>query len=369
MKINYRVNGENLEILIKKSLDNSIINTIESLKSDKKILLVYDKNINKNLINKFVKILKSSGCKVIALKFLGNKKNKNEKSLLRLIDIMIDNKFTKKSVVVSFGGGVVGDMSALASSLYYRGLIYLNIPTTMTSIIDSCIGGKTAINYKNIINSLGNYYHPKTVFIYNDIIQNIPDREFKSGIPEILKCGLLKKNKILSILQEKKELILKKDYNIISQLCSETHKTKIFFFKSDIFEKNKRLLLNFGHTFAHSIEMATEELSRYEYYRHGEAVGLGLICEIFFSNPKESKLLNYVKNILRSYNLPIEINSKDFIYKKQILLNKIFQYIYLDKKKISQYPRYIHMKKIYQPKIRELQDSNLLSQTIDNLIK
>ena len=82
----------------------------------------------------------------------------------------------------------------------------------MTSIIDSCVGGKTAINYKNIINSLGNYYHPKTVFIYNDIIQNIPDREFISGIPEILKCGLLKKNKILPMLQDKKKINFQKRF-------------------------------------------------------------------------------------------------------------------------------------------------------------
>ncbi len=368
MNINYRVDNQNCSISIRNRLDTSIISKIENLKSDKKILLIYDKNINVKIVDKLIKILKSSGCLVVALKFLGNKKNKNEKSLFNLIDMMIKNKFTKKSVVISMGGGVLGDVSALASSLYYRGLIYLNIPTTMTSIIDSCIGGKTAINYKNIINSIGNYYHPKSVFIYNEIIQDIPEREFISGISEIIKCGLIKKNKILKILKTKKEKVINREYKTIANLCRETLKTKIQFFQFDVYEKNKRLILNLGHTFAHAIEMATEEISKKELFRHGEAVGLGILCEIYFSNPKESKLLSDTSNLLKKYKLPIKIDNGIFNKKKQILLDKIFKYIFLDKKKISRYPRYISIKSAYHPRIKELQDSNLIIQTINRFI-
>ena len=85
--------------------------------------------------------------------------------MLKILDKLISNGFTKRSVVLSCGGGVIGDVTALASSLYLRGTIYYHIPTTMTAMVDSCIGGKTGINYKDIINSVGNYYHPKNVFI------------------------------------------------------------------------------------------------------------------------------------------------------------------------------------------------------------
>ena len=136
----------------------------------------------KKLVLQIIKILKQSGCFLIALEFQGNKKNKNEKSLFSLLSTMLDNKFTKKSMVISLGGGVIGDLAALAASLYYRGTLYFSIPTTMTSIIDSC-GGKTGINYKNIINSLGNY-QPHSVFIYNDIIKYIPQ---ESLLPVYLK--------------------------------------------------------------------------------------------------------------------------------------------------------------------------------------
>lgn len=108
---------------------------------------------------------------------------------------MIEKNLTKKSILISFGGGVLGDVAALAASLYLRGLIYFHIPSTMTAIVDSCIGGKTAINYKNIINSLGNYYHSKNVFIYHNVIKHLPNREFLSGISEVIKCGVIKKIK------------------------------------------------------------------------------------------------------------------------------------------------------------------------------
>ena len=145
-------------------------------------------------------------------------------------------------------------------------------------------------------------------------------------------------------------------------------KTKISFFKDDIYEKKRRLILNFGHTFAHSIEMSTENLTKKEYYRHGEAVGIGILCELFYSNPKKNILLETVKNLLRDYNLPTKIDKGDFVKKKNILLEHIYKNIYLDKKKISRFPRYIFMKKIHKPEIKELQNHDLILETINNFI-
>ncbi len=368
MEIKYKIQEENYSLFLRDKIDKSLENKINSINSDKKILFVYDKKIEKKLINQILKILKNSGCFIVALEFQGSKKNKNEKTMLNLIDIMLDNKFTKKSIVISFGGGVLGDVAALAASLYYRGTIYFNIPSTMTSIIDSCVGGKTGINFRNIINSIGNYYHPNAVFIYNEVIKSIPNREFIAGIPEIIKCGLIKKNRILKILQNKKKEILTRNFKVISNLCAETLKTKIFFFKNDVNEKNKRLILNFGHTFAHSIEMATERLTKKEYYRHGEAVGLGILCEIYFSNMGENKLLKNVEGLLKLYGLPIKIDKGNFHNKKHILLNNIYKFIFLDKKKISRYPRYISMKKLNKPTVKELQNNHLILETINNFI-
>lgn len=299
MKIQYKIDQKKYNIFYKRNIDYLIISEIEKIRSDKKILFIYDNNIHKNIVKQLYNKLKNSGCDVSAFEFKGNKHNKTEKSLFSLINLMMKKKFTKKSILISLGGGVIGDVSALAASLYYRGIIYFYIPSTMTAIVDSCIGGKTGINYKNVINSVGNYYHANSVFIYHDILKNLPDREYFSGIPEIIKCGLLKKNKIIKILLQSKKEIFLRDYKVLENLCSETLKTKIVFFKNDIFENNKRLNLNFGHTFAHSFEMATEKLLNKEIIRHGEAVGIGMLCEIFISSKKENSVYNLLEKLLK----------------------------------------------------------------------
>ena len=225
------------------------------------------------------------------LKVSGSKINKNQKLLFKIIDKLVENRFTKKSVLLSCGGGVIGDVAALACSLYYRGMIYFHIPTTMTAIVDSCLGGKTGINYKNIINSVGNYYHSQNVFISKNVIELIPNREFMSGIPEIIKCGLINNKKILDMLKLNKEKLLSRKYDFLSQLIKLTLITKIKFFKDDVFEQSKRLNLNFGHTFAHAIEMSLKGRNT-DLIRHGEAVGIGMLCEIYYSEERVKILKN-----------------------------------------------------------------------------
>ncbi len=369
MIIDYFVNNDVKKIIIKKNITKVINSELNKLNSDKKLLLIFDKNISEDIINNINSFLKLSGFKVFILKLEGSKLNKNEKYLFKILDLLIEKKFTKNSIILSCCGGVIGDLAALASSLYLRGLIYCHIPTTMTSIIDSSIGGKTAINYKGIINSVGNYYHAKIVFIFDEIIQKIPEREFRSGIPEILKCGLIKKNKILSLLENKKDLILRRDFNVLQKICSETLKTKIFFFTNDVYEKNLRLNLNFGHTFAHAIEMSLNFKGKKDFIQHGEAVGLGMLCEIYYSNLKKNQLFYKVKSILEDYMLVTDLKK---ILPKEIniskLHKKIFSNIFLDKKKIGEYPRYISIKKMYKPSIAEIDNMSILNEAIYNLI-
>ena len=168
----------------------------------------------------------------------------------------------------------------------------------MTAIVDSSIGGKTGINYKGIINSLGTYYHPKNVFILEEIISTLPQREFIAGLAEVIKCGLIDNKKILTLLLKNKNDILNRKYSFISKLCAMTINSKIKFFTNDVYENNYRLALNFGHTFAHAIEMGIENEVKKDYIRHGEAVALGILCEIYYSNKKKISYLISLKNYL-----------------------------------------------------------------------
>lgn len=365
----YKINNQSHYITFcKKNNLNLISKSIEKIKSDRNILLVYDANIKNSIIDSIYDELKVSGCNLIKFKCSGDKTNKNEKLLFKIINILIENKFTKKSILLVCGGGVVGDVAALASSLYLRGLFFFNIPTTMTAIVDSSIGGKTAINYKGIINSLGTYYHPKNVFIMEDVIDNLPKREFISGIAEVIKCGLIDKNRILKFLKKNKDQIYKKNFQKIAYLCNLTLETKIKFFLNDINENNQRLFLNFGHTFAHAIEMALENHFKKDAIRHGEAVALGILSEIFYANRGKNKIYKKAEKIFNDHNLPTKLGN--FNQEEVAKLQKnIYQFIFLDKKKINQYPRFISLKKIGKPNIAEIKDFDFLNDAILNLFE
>ncbi len=369
MRTEYKINKQSHYITYYKKNDSAkIAKSIELIESDKNILLIYDEKISTKTIKNISEELNLFGCNLIKLKCRGNKSNKNEKLLFKILDLLISRKFTKRSVLISCGGGVVSDVAALASSLYLRGLFYFNIPSTMTAIIDSCVGGKTAINYKGIINSVGNYYHPKNVIIMEEIINSLPEREFTSGIAEIIKCGLIEKNNILQFLVKNKKNIQKKEFKTISELCDMTLKTKIKFFIDDIYENNQRLYLNFGHTFAHAIEMALDNSSRNDIIRHGEAVSLGILCEIFYANKGRKILYNQAERVLKDFNLPINLRTFIKDKMKSLTLQKnIYKFIFLDKKKIDQYPRFISIKKIGKPKVLPIKDFDFLNDTILNL--
>lgn len=239
MNLNYFINDTSHNVIISDKVEKKIVSEVEKVNSDKKILLVYDDKIDLNIIKNIKNQLKIFGNNLLLVKILGNKTNKSIKIVFKIIDLLIENKFTKNSILISCGGGVVGDLSNLAASLYLRGMIYFHIPTTMTAIVDSCIGGKTAVNYKNIINSVGTYYHPKSVFIFKNIIDSLPKREFLAGIPEIIKSGLIKRSNILEELKKNHLAVKKRDFKVLKKIIYETLKTKIFFFKDDINEKKK----------------------------------------------------------------------------------------------------------------------------------
>lgn len=368
--LQYKINDEVSKIHICKKIENKIKNDIATLKSDKKILFIYDQNINKNIINNLFNHIKVDGCEVFKINVKGNKANKSIFKLLKILDFLIKKNFTKKSVIISCGGGVVGDMFGLLSSLYLRGMYYFHIPSTMTSIVDSCIGGKTSVNYKGIINCIGNYYHPKRVYISEEIIKDIPDREYIAGFAEILKCGLIKKNNILKILEKNHLQLKNRNFKILKNLIYLTLKTKINYFANDVYENKGRLNLNFGHTFAHAIEMATEKIFKKEILRHGEAVGLGMICEILLTKINKinnNTIVKKVEKILTLYELPIRLNTPK-LKQRNRLQNDIYKFIFFDKKRINKNPRFISLASVGKPLIKEISDYNSLNDVIYKII-
>jgi len=371
-RIVYKINENTHDVVYTKNIIQSLDKKIIDLNSDKKVMFIYDENISNDIIRDTLLGLKLTGCKISSKKIKSLKKNKNIKSVLDLINTFTKLSLTKKSVVISCGGGVIGDLVGLASCLYKRGLIYINIPSTMTAMVDSCIGGKTGINHNNQINLIGTYYHPTNVIIYEKILDSIPEREYISGQAEIVKCFILSNKRNLNFFKKNTKKILNREKNVVKKLILDTLKIKIEYFKKDIFEKNKRLLLNFGHTFGHAYEMATDELLNKDYLRHGEAVSLGIISEIVLSFLESNsrlgkkniyKQLMIIENILKSLKLPTKLN----LHKKIELRNlykKIFFYVFQDKKKISNKPIYINFRDIGKLSSREIKNIDDINKVI-----
>jgi 3-dehydroquinate synthetase len=368
-RIVYKINKNIHDVIYTKNIVHSLEKKIIDLKSDKKIIFLYDENISNYIIKDILLGLKLTGCKISSKKIKSLKKNKNIKSVLDLIDTFTRFSLTKKSVVITCGGGVIGDLAGLASSLYKRGLIYINIPSTMTALVDSCIGGKTGINHNKQINLIGTYFHPTNVIIYEKILETIPEREYISGQAEIIKSFIISNKGSLNIFNKNITKILNRQKDIVKKLILDSLKIKIEHFTNDVFEKNKRLLLNFGHTFGHAYEMATDDLIKKDYLRHGEAVSLGIISEIalsYLENKKSSQrkkiyknLLN-IESILKNLKLPTKLTFHKKIEMRN-LYKKIFFYVFQDKKKISNKPIYINFKdkgKLVSKEIENFDDIN-----------
>lgn len=370
-RIRYKINDNFHDVIYTKNILKSLDKKIIELQSDKKIVFIYDENISNHIIKDISLGLKLTGCKILSKKIKSLKKNKNIQNVLSLIKLFSDLSLTKKSIIIVCGGGVIGDLVALASCLYKRGLIYINIPSSMTALVDSCVGGKTGVNFLNQINLIGTYFHPHTVLIYDKIIDTIPERDYVSGLAEVVKCFVLSKKNLGYFLQNKKK-ILKRDSKTAKLLILESLKIKVNHFVKDIYENNDRLLLNFGHTFGHAYEMASDEMIKKDYFRHGEAVSLGIISEIVMSyletnsNFKKKmilKNLTQITQVLKKLNLPIKFKVPSKIDKIK-LEKKIYFYVFKDKKKISDKPRYVNFHKPNDLRIREVQNFDNINKVI-----
>ena len=370
-RIVYKINDNIHDIVFTKNILKSLDKKITELQSDKKIVFIYDENISNYIIKDISLGLKLTGCKILSKKIKSLKKNKNMQNVLNLIKLFSDLSLTKKSIVIVCGGGVIGDLAALASCLYKRGLIYINIPSSMTALVDSCVGGKTGVNFQSQINLIGTYFHPRTVLIYDKIINTIPERDYISGLAEVVKSFILSKKKLKYFLLKKKE-ILKREPKIIKTLILDSLKIKVNHFVKDIYENNDRLLLNFGHTFGHAYEMASDEMIKKDYFRHGEAVSLGIISEIFMSyletnsNVKKKIILKNlieISKILEDLKLPIKLKIPSKINKVKFK-KKVYFYVFKDKKKISDKPRYVNFLKANDLSIKEVQNFDNINKVI-----
>ena len=207
--------------------------------------------------------------------------------------------------MIVVGGGTIGDLGGFAASLFFRGMHLVHVPTTLTAQIDSSLGGKVAVNFNNNINAIGNYYHPKLILCDYTFIKNLPIRDFKSGISEVIKSALITNKKYTNFIKNY-IAILKREKNIILKMVAIIIKIKLNIVKQDEREKNENVFKLWTHN--RSGYESSYPLNL-EHYRHGEAVALGMLCVAHIAQKyfKVKNLYNEHLTILKNYGLPINI--------------------------------------------------------------
>ncbi|MBK7630638.1 MAG: 3-dehydroquinate synthase [Ignavibacteriales bacterium] len=244
-----------------------------------KCLLIIDKNVLKHhsmLIRKTFALMNS---KVFNCSFTANEKNKSLHQVENIYKHLNVNSFDRNSIIVAIGGGITGDVAGYAASTYMRGIKFIQIPTTLLSMVDSSIGGKTGVNFNQKKNLIGTFYQPEIVAIYPEFLKTLPKRELLSGAGEIFKYSFLADDKNYKSLKKSlQKLFLNQAFNI-EKCILDCLNIKANVVENDETEKTGlRKILNLGHTFAHAFEVA----SNYK-LKHGEAVIGGIYCALFLS--------------------------------------------------------------------------------------
>ena len=334
-------------------IGNNILNKLKIILKENSVkfnqcLVIADKNVPKKLINK---VLDSLPKKKISLHYFNSsEKNKNQKSIDDILSILLTKNFNRNDCVISIGGGITGDVSGFAASIFKRGLKFINIPTTLLSQVDSSIGGKTGINNKYGKNLIGTFYQPSLVISDIIFLKSLPKREIICGYGEILKHAIISDKKFFHFLDKNGSLILKLKSPLIERAIYKSCSIKKKVVEIDEKEIGIRKILNFGHTFAHAYEAT---LGYSKKLNHGEAVILGIKTAARFSLLNEIlniKEFNLIENHLNKLNLPRNIH-KFFSIKN---LNKILSFMKKDKKNNTDKINLVLLKKIGSP-IHKLQ--------------
>ena len=270
---------------------------------DRRCLLVTDDGVPTEYASTVARSCKEASVHTIR----SGEASKNMDTLSGILKAMLEFGMTRKDAVIAVGGGVVGDITGLAASLYMRGVDFYNIPTTLLSQLDSSIGGKTAIDFMGVKNIVGAFYQPKGVLIDIDTLKTLDKRQYNAGMAEAIKMALTSNEALLSYI-ENNEI----DETNIENVIVEALKIKKAVVKEDEREAGLRKILNLGHTFGHGVEAATMGK-----LLHGECVGIGMIpvCE--------SKVRERLYKLLGRFDLPTE---------SPVSIDEAFAFVSHDKK-------------------------------------
>ena len=309
MKVNINLNDAKYDILI---------DELPELTLDRKVLIVTNPKVSGLHLKYLLNRLNSKELYIVTVP--DGENYKNMETLNFILDRCFDHKLDRGSLLIAFGGGVIGDMTGFSASIYQRGIDFIQIPTTLLSQVDASVGGKTGINNKYGKNLIGAFWQPQAVYIDTYFLKTLPKREFSAGVAEVIKMAVMFDKDFFKWLEKNNLNDSDKNLKYAIQKCVEL-KAKVV--EQDEREGGIRAVLNYGHTFGHVIE----NLTNYSTYLHGEAVSIGIVMAnrlaLKLNLITKDKAIR-VKQLLEKYNLPIDYKIDD--------VEEFYNIFFLDKK-------------------------------------
>src|SRR5439155_13764947 len=192
---------------------------------------------------------------------------------------MVRRGADRSSLIMAFGGGIVNDMGGFLAAIFMRGIPVVQVPTTLLAQVDASIGGKTGVNLVEGKNLIGSFHQPVSVLIDPDVLATLPDREYRAGLLEVIKYGVIRSAPLFQLLVDRRDAVLARDAGVVDYIVEESVRIKAEVVSADERESDLRRILNFGHTFGHALEAETG----YRRFLHGEAVAWGMRAAIYLS--------------------------------------------------------------------------------------
>lgn len=288
----------------------------------RKLCLVTDSNVSERYLIEIEKILKDTFSEITHFVFPAGESQKNLETISQLYHFYLENKFDRKTVIAALGGGVTGDMAGFSAATYLRGIPFVQIPTSLLAQVDSSVGGKVGVDFKNSKNIIGAFYQPKFVYINIKTLETLPARELSAGMAEVIKYGLIVSKAFYSWLKENKNAIRSQEREIVAEMIAKCCEFKAEVVSQDEKEQGLREILNFGHTIGHAIET----LKEFELV-HGECVGIGMIAALYLSYKKgylTMEEVSDVKELLQFFQIPVKAEG--------LQREAVYQQLFLDKK-------------------------------------
>ncbi len=236
----------------------------------------------------------------IALFLPQGERHKTMASVERLAREMLRAGGDRGSLLIAFGGGIVGDVGGFLASIFMRGIPYVQVPTTLLAQVDSSVGGKTGVNLPEGKNMVGSFHHPRAVFADMGVLGTLPERELRAGLMESVKSGIIRDRGLVRFMEENADRVLGRDAKALEKVIAASIRVKAGVVNRDERDTGLRMILNLGHTVGHAVEQATA----YKALLHGEAVGWGMIAALYLARQRgtiNGRQLERLENLVRMY--------------------------------------------------------------------